>query len=256
MSGGGLVCLVGFGVQAFLGGEALTEEEDLRFEMVVTDDFAAWQASDAISDAERHFQSWVRSAAGSTPFAYRSGVALISGRVPGEAGRLVGYSTFEANADSARAGAEQSAVNQLHALYLRQIVDRLRGKRAPLYVRASERVTRELLPTLVGGRFREAVERSYGRVFRAAILFDADDATLTAIDQKVHVQVSQTLKARSKRLQSWYSRAYVAAGATLALFTLYALANALTKGYFAWRLRFGCIAVLGLVYVGIVLFHY
>ena len=175
MSGGGLVCLVGFGVQAFLGGEALTEEEDLRFEMVVTDDFAAWQASDAISDAERHFQSWVRSAAGSTPFAYRSGVALISGRVPGEAGRLVGYSTFEANADSARAGAEQSAVNQLHALYLRQIVDRLRGKRAPLYVRASERVTRELLPTLVVGRFREAVERSYGRVFRAAILFDADD---------------------------------------------------------------------------------
>ena len=256
MNRGGLVCLVGFGVRAFLCGEAPTEDGDLRFEMVVTDDFAAWKASDAISDAEGLFQSWVRSAAGSTPFAYRSGGALISGRAPGEAGRLVGYSTFEADADSARAGAERSAANQLHALYLRQMVSRLRGKRAHLYFRASERVTRELLPTLVVGRFREAVERSYGRVFRAAILFDADDATLTAIDQKVHVQVNQTLKARSKRLQTWYSRAHVAAGATLALLTLYTFANALTKGYFAWRLRFGCIAVLGLVYVGIVLFHY
>ena len=43
MNRGGLVCLVGFGVRAFLCGEAPTEDGDLRFEMVVTDDFAAWQ---------------------------------------------------------------------------------------------------------------------------------------------------------------------------------------------------------------------
>lgn len=144
-------------------------------------------------------------------------------------------------AEAARAAREAAA---------NEVVRVLQAKLAGELGRHNDHRAREAVMThlvdgtdLVADRFPQAFDRSYGTVYREAVLINASHEALQPLVDEV-----LQLDGRER-----HSRGRAFAGglaAMLVTFVLYRLANFVTRGYFTWRLRtVAAIAVAGALLV-------
>ncbi|HEX2972212.1 MAG TPA: hypothetical protein VHP11_07755 [Tepidisphaeraceae bacterium] len=107
------------------------------------------------------------------------------------------------------------------------------------------RIQRELeRGGLIKDRFVQRYERPYGTLWREAILVDASESNMDRLAAGV-------LDALRVRHAAWRNTAVSVAGLLVVIYLLYLFVNAVTKGYFVWRLRTAAIvlAAVGVVMV-------
>lgn len=100
---------------------------------------------------------------------------------------------------------------------------------------------------LAADRFVQEFQTSYGKVWHAAILIDASDATMRRIAAQTTAQIGVEHRQQRSAILS-------VAGVVLVVVSLYLVLNAVTKGYFTWRLRgLAAVATLATVLAAIMM---
>ena len=148
--------------------------------------------------------------------------------------------TSEAEAQSA---ARQAVVNAL----LPQVRESLQREYAGRKIVSDKALSAAIASALqsrqlIRDRFVQRFSRPYGDVWSAAVLVDASPAGIRAITR-------DAMHLAERRIERGVGIVLAMVLLLTVLAVLYALLNWLTKGYFAWRLRFAAAAtlLLGLV---------
>ncbi|MGE5609544.1 MAG: hypothetical protein ACM359_09845 [Bacillota bacterium] len=97
---------------------------------------------------------------------------------------------------------------------------------------------------LIRDRFVQRYERPYGSLWREAVLVDVSESRINHLAAGV-------LDALRVRHTTWLNTAVSVLGLLVVIYLLYLLVNAVTKGYFVWRLRTAAVvlAAVGAVIV-------
>jgi hypothetical protein len=100
----------------------------------------------------------------------------------------------------------------------------------------------------VADQFVQRFDRPYGRVWKKSLLIDATPATIDKLARKISLAARQDLAQR--RAESWRTWGSTG-GLVVVILLLYFFVNAVTKGYFVWRLRAVALllAIVGLLTV-------
>ncbi len=220
------------------------------------DDLAAWTAMEVLIPEAGDPRRWIEDVGGSSPWEDRRGDLWVKGRRPGPRGELVGYSRLEADRDGAARGARESAVRQIAALAIWSVRDRITRHRLVDFEAISKLAEAEAAkafgPARVDG-FEQSVDRPYGRLHRAAVLVRMEEKSLRKIGARLEKEIERAeARARAER------RVLIWKGGIAAAFTLltaigYLAVNALTRGYFTWRLRALSLLALGAGYAALAL---
>lgn len=162
-------------------------------------------------------------------------------------------------AEASTAARESAAAQLLPAV--RQAIDRRPGQGR----HRSDCVHRdhELLPIVleqlrqgvaIVDRFPQQYERAYGDLWRQSLLVDASAETMQTLADNVHAQllVQRDIEQAHRRVQveSWAGIIGPIVGLAVLILAVYALLNAVTKGYYTGVLRAGAVVALG-VAVGV-----
>jgi hypothetical protein len=133
-----------------------------------------------------------------------------------------------------------------------QLYVRVRSRLGPSRDRQSEewmkgRIAQELLANgeLITDRFVSRVHRPYAEIWSESILVDASSKRLSALLREHAQWVEARRRAQRGAMAS-------IGGMSLAILLVYAVLNALTKGYFRGRLRAGAALTLAAVVIGAV----
>ncbi len=217
------------------------------FQYHASDDLAAWTAMEVLISEGGDAKRWIEAAAGSTPWEDRTPGLWVKGRRPGPRGELVGYSRLEGDGDDAVRGARESAIRQIAAMVIWSVRDRL-GKPGLVafedLARLAEAETRKALGAARVDGFEQSVDRPYGRLYRAAVLVRVGPKSLRKIGVKLEKELERAeARARVERRVLVWKGGIAAVLAVLAVVGYLGL-NALTKGFFTWRLR--ALSLLGL----------
>jgi hypothetical protein len=100
----------------------------------------------------------------------------------------------------------------------------------------------------VADQFVQRFDRPYGRVWKKSLLIDATPATIDKLARNISLAARQDLARRtSENWRTWGSTG----GLVGVILLLYFFVNAVTKGYFVWRLRAVALllAIVGLLTV-------
>ena len=223
--------------------------QELLDTAAAADDYRAWKRVDSVLSKVEDRPRWVDESA-SSPFQVREHGALRVGvREPGPTGALVGYSALEPDSDAALADARQSVARQLGALalWLQRDVAASFAREHGLdeLLTLAERVASEHLADIERQRFEEAVERDFGRVFRAAVLVDADGEALARLAVSTTEAIATADHDRVVRERVRYWKIGIAGCLSVVAVIAYLALNAMTKGYATGRLRFALVLVVG-----------
>ncbi|MBC8105497.1 MAG: hypothetical protein H7Z14_02815 [Anaerolineae bacterium] len=121
----------------------------------------------------------------------------------------------------------------------------IRVSRAWIRDRIKYSVQSNASKVLVADQFVQRFERPYGDVWQASILLDASQSNIQLLNQSYN----RTATAQySNKTKTWSAMA----GIALVIGLLYAFINAVTRGYFMWRLR--AFAILAAIAGVLVLF--
>lgn len=230
------------------------------FQYHASDDLEAWTTMEVLIPEGGDVKSWIEAAAGSTPWEDRTPELWVKGRRPGPLDLLVGYSRLEATEDDAASGARESAIRQIAALVIWSVRDRMVNPGLvdfeDLAQLAEAEARKALESTRVDG-FEQSVDRPYGRLYRAAVLVRVGKKSLHKIGDKLEKELEKELekaeaRARvARRVLVW--KGGIAAVLTVLAAVVYLILNALTKGFFTWRLRALSFLGLGAAYAILVL---
>jgi hypothetical protein len=137
----------------------------------------------------------------------------------------------------AQTSALESAAEQLYRRVREHVRDRVWSPRDDDRLRA--RIVHELQTkrSLVPDRFLQRAQKSYGGVFRQALLVDASGRNLNYL-------IELTRGDRLEHRQSIAGVLISAAALFLVVYLLYLFVNSMTRGYFAWSLRMVAVAVV------------
>ncbi len=225
----------------------------------VRDDLATWTAMEVLIPERRGAQRWLADAAGSIPWEERSSRLSVKGRRPGPQGRLVGYSQLEADREEAMSRARDSAARQIIGLVIWRLRESFGGKSLLGFEGAVKLATAEVEGAIETARvddFEQFIDRPYGRLYRAAILVGADENFLRKITTKVERALRKgEARARVQR-RVVYWKGSIAFTLTLVVAIVYGVLNAMTKGYFTWRLRFLSLLALAAAYAVLVFLRF
>ena len=226
------------------------------FQYHAPDDLAAWTTMEVLIPEGGDTKRWIEAAAGSTPWEVRTTDLWVTGRWPGPRGDLVGYSRLEGDGDDAVRGARESAIRQIAALVIWSVRDRMVKPGLVDFEDLARLAEAEARKALVSARvdgFEQSVDRPYGRLYRAAVLVRVGEESLRKIGVKLEKELEQAeARARAeRRVLVWKSG--IAAALTVLAAVGYLVLNALTKGFFTWRLRALSCLGLGAAYAILVL---
>jgi hypothetical protein len=100
----------------------------------------------------------------------------------------------------------------------------------------------------VADQFVQGFDRPYGRVWKKSLLIDATPTTIDKLARKISLAARQDLAQRNA--ESWRTWGSTG-GLVVVILLLYFFVNAVTKGYFVWRLRAVALllAIVGLLTV-------
>ena len=137
----------------------------------------------------------------------------------------------------AQMSAFEAAAEQLYGRVREQVRDGIWLPRDDERLRA--RIQHSLVTdgSLVPDRFLQRAQRSYGGVFRQALLIDASGRNLNHL-------IDLTRGDRIGRRQSFAGVLVSAAALFLVVYLLYLFVNSMTRGYFVWSLRMVAVAVV------------
>lgn len=260
-------CVVALGILAVrsysFSGASRSSHRSLTAPTIVhvNDDFETWQRDSAIAPGMDDVPAWVTEGA-SEPYPIRGTGFSLQARYP--TGRtLVGYSSFNADPETARAEALASAAEQL-AIVVFGDEERptgglttnaaLRHRLTPLEIlqACKQRTEGALRDTGTLKEFTQSVQREYGKLHRVALLVDARNSTLDRYRGDVRQTLRRVIGEKKLANKDLFYTTVAALGLALVVLILYVFLNAGTKGHFAWPLRFASLGALAVLYLGMI----
>jgi hypothetical protein len=151
---------------------------------------------------------------------------------PGEwvVGRSQQFCTNEGEADNfARFGAAQQLIPA--------VVSRLDGEESASESFIREKIIEQLRSRGPSDRFVQRIDRPYGSLYQVAILVPTGDPLASQVAENV----SSQLASQKRAARSTFGGIVVL---SLVILVLYWFLNAVTKGYFTWRLRMAVVVIL------------
>lgn len=136
-------------------------------------------------------------------------------------------------------------VNATMSANAAQSSDVIRVSKAWIRDRIKYSVQSNASKVLVADQFVQRFERPYGDVWQASMLLDASQPNIQLLNQSYNRTATAQF---SKRTTTWSAMA----GVAIVIGLLYAFINAVTRGYFMWRLR--AVAILAAIAGVLVLF--
>ncbi len=230
------------------------------YQFHVADGLDRWQkdaivaAADAEAGEVAEAQDWVRDAAGSVNREWSAGRLSVKTREPGPTGRLVGYSGLEGDRDSALASARRAASAQIAGLLLCSLPPG-QQRRGALDLDAISRwlldAVGEEIEALQRDVHVELVDRSYGRLYRAAVLVDLSGDAAERLAAVSRARVEEEYAALSRARTHWLVALAIAGALTFGVIAAAGALNSFTKGYYSGRLF-----VLSLLALGVIWFFF
>lgn len=151
----------------------------------------------------------------------------------------------EASPDAAERSAQHAAAEVLQRIIRDRANDRRLNHALDEGILA-DRIRAALFSgSLVTDRFVQRFSRPYGDVWRTVLRVDASDGALRGVIQNAR---RDTVVQRDRRQAGLAA----SAGLLLVIVALYVVLNAVTKGYFTWRLRGAAVAATVVVMVAMV----